>query len=59
MFQKDGDSCDLPELKRHIIGEAPMILDAALRDAEIREEAERAHYEIQQRKARANAEKEA
>ena len=59
MFRKGGDLSDSPVLGRHIIGEAPMILDAALRDADIRDEAERAFYDIQQRKAQAQADREA
>ena len=52
MFAKANDT---PVLARHVIGEAPVILDAALRDAELRDEAEKAYYELQQRKAQAAA----
>lgn len=44
MFRKGSDSS--PEVQRHAFGEAPMLLDAALRDAQIREEAERAYDQI-------------
>ena len=52
MFAKADDT---PVLARHVIGEAPVILDAALRDAELRDEAEKAYYDLQQRKAQAAA----
>lgn len=55
MFRKGGDTS--PEVQRHAFGEAPMLLDAALRDAQIREEAERAYDEIQLHRSRSVGEK--
>lgn len=55
MFRRGSDSS--PEVQKHAFGEAPMLLDAALRDAQIREEAERAYENVQFERSRPLAER--